>query len=38
MVLKELEYLQLIDVRHRDLVSQDMKRVENTHCLPSLQI
>jgi hypothetical protein len=30
-VLIQLEYLQPIDVRHRDLVAQDMQRVENTH-------
>jgi hypothetical protein len=35
MVLIELEYLKLIDVRHRDLVAQDMQQVENTHCLHS---
>jgi hypothetical protein len=36
-VLIELEYLQPIDVRLRDLVAQDMQWVENTHCLHSLQ-
>ena len=38
MVLIELEYFQLIDVRHGDLVSQDIQRVENTHCLHSRQV
>ncbi len=37
-VIIELEYLQPIDVRLRDLVAEDMKRVENTHCLHSLQV
>jgi len=37
-VLIELEYLQPIDVRLRDLVDQDMQRVENTHCLHSFQL
>jgi len=37
-VIVQLEYLQPIDVRHRDLVSQDMQRVENTHCLHSRQL
>jgi hypothetical protein len=37
-VLIELEYLQPIDVRHRDLVAQDMQGVENTHCLHLIQL
>jgi hypothetical protein len=37
-VFIELEYLQPIDVRLRDLVVQKMQRVENTHCLHSLQL
>ena len=31
-VLIQLEYLQPIDVRHRDPVARDMQRVDNTHC------
>jgi hypothetical protein len=36
--LIQLEYLQPIDVRHRDFVAQDMQRVENTHCRHSHQL
>jgi hypothetical protein len=37
-VLIELEFLEPIDVRLRDLVTQDIHRVENTHYLHSLQL
>jgi hypothetical protein len=37
-VLRQLEYLEPFDIRHSDLVGQDIQRIENTHSLHSIHL
>jgi hypothetical protein len=37
-VLRQLQYFQPFDIRHSDLVAQDMQRVEHTHSLYLLHL